>query len=39
MCVRMNEQLLDRVPLIVILGLFALILLLAYEVGFRVGRW
>ena len=39
-CARsMNEQLLDRVPLIVILGLFALILLIAYEVGFRVGRW
>ena len=36
---RMDEQLLDRYPLILILGLFALILLIAYEVGFRVGRW
>src|SRR5688500_13374301 len=35
----MNQQLLDQLPLIVILSLFAVILLVAYEVGFRVGRW
>jgi Protein of unknown function (DUF4239) len=35
----MNQQLLDPIPLIVILALFALVMLLAYEIGFRIGRW
>jgi hypothetical protein len=35
----MNEQLLDTVPLGGILLLLALAMLVAYEVGFRFGRW
>jgi hypothetical protein len=35
----MSSQLLDGAPIVVILLLFALLMLAAYEVGFRVGRW
>ena len=35
----MNEQLLDSIPVVLIFVLFAIVTLLCYEVGFRVGRW
>jgi len=35
----MNEQFFDPIPIIGIPFFFALIALIAYEVGFRIGRW
>lgn len=35
----MNHQSLDTAPILVIFLAFALVMLVAYEVGFRVGRW
>jgi hypothetical protein len=35
----LNQQLLDPIPLVVILVIFAAAMFLAYEVGFRFGRW
>ena len=35
----MNRQSLDAAPILVIFLAFALVMLVAYEVGFRVGRW
>jgi hypothetical protein len=32
-------QILDPIPIVVLLGLFAIVTLACYEVGFRVGRW
>jgi hypothetical protein len=35
----MNEQLLDSLPVAGVFVVFAIITLICYEVGFRVGRW
>jgi hypothetical protein len=35
----MTEQLLDPIPVVGVFVLFAIITLICYEVGFRVGRW
>jgi hypothetical protein len=35
----MNQQLLDPIPIPVILVAIAVVMLLAYEIGFRIGRW
>src|SRR5262245_32355770 len=36
---RVNPQSLDTLPIVVLVGLFALVTLVIYEIGFRVGRW
>ena len=35
----MNTQLLDQYPIVVVVGVFAIVTLICYEIGFRVGRW
>lgn len=35
----MNAQLLDSIPILTLVVLFAIATLVVYEVGFRVGRW
>ena len=35
----MTLQPLDSLPIVVVIGLFAVVTLVIYEVGFRIGRW
>ena len=35
----MNLQSIDSLPIAVVIGLFAIITLIIYELGFRIGRW
>jgi Protein of unknown function (DUF4239) len=35
----MNQQLLDPIPIPVLVIALAVVMLLAYEIGFRIGRW